>query len=377
MKPHQTFLELAATAIDYPLSSSERRHLDEHLAGCQDCVRSAGALRADAVAIGSLPPLTLSDRRGDLILAAALRPAGANRPLRLVAIAALLALLIAGSIAVGALLLQRIDRDLAVIVPVPSATASPSVGPTASPAASPSSKPIAVPPFGTLAVTSEEQLRNWIKVVTADGTVTRMAEGANPAWLGSDRIVYECSQPGPTPIAVRSVDGLRPARCGSSRMASTPRPRPTVGRSRSRRGAIDVGETWIVEPDGSNQRLLSPGRLSQWSPDGAWLAGQTDSAKFEVSIIRADGTGLRTLAPGYNPAWSSSGDRIAYVFNDDKGAASPTRGRCHDRRGDDVLPRPSAPNCPRRRGLAIAAGCSRRTATSGASTSARVAIPCS
>ena len=102
MKPHQPFLELAAMAIDFPLSASERRHLDEHLAGCQDCVRSASALRADASAIGSLPPLTLSDRRGDLILAAVLRPATAHRPLRLVAIAALLALLITGSIAVGA-----------------------------------------------------------------------------------------------------------------------------------------------------------------------------------------------------------------------------------------------------------------------------------
>ena len=80
MKPHQTFLELAAMAIDYPLSTSERHHLDEHLAGCQDCVRSTTALRADAAAIGELPPLTLSDRRGDLILAAALRPAAGRQP---------------------------------------------------------------------------------------------------------------------------------------------------------------------------------------------------------------------------------------------------------------------------------------------------------
>ncbi len=141
MKPHQTFLELAAMAIDFPLSASERRHLDEHLAGCQDCVRSASALRADASAIGSLPPLTLSDRRGDLILAAVLRPATAHRPLRLVAIAALLALLITGSIAVGATLLNRMNDDLAIVVPVPSPTASPDPGPTPSPSVVPSASP--------------------------------------------------------------------------------------------------------------------------------------------------------------------------------------------------------------------------------------------
>ena len=328
MKPHQTFLELAAIAIDYPLTSSERRHLDEHLAGCKDCVRSASALRGDAVAIGSLPPLTLSDRRGDLILAAALRPAAANRPLRLVAIAALLALLITGSIAVGALLLQRIDKDLAVIVPVPTAspTASPDAGPTSSPSAGPtpsaSSTPIAVPPFGTLAVTGEADLQSWVEVVAPDGTVTRMAGGSNAAWLGADRIVYECSQPGPTPIAVCSVDVATPGAVRVIADGLNPAPAPDGRSIAIHRGEFDVGSTWIVEPDGSNLRELAPGRLSQWSPDGAWLAGQTDSATFEVSIIRADGTGLRTLAPGFGPAWSPSGDRIVYLFSDDNGATS-------------------------------------------------------
>ena len=205
MKPHQTFLELAAMAIDYPLSASERRHLDEHLAGCQDCVRSASALRADASAIGSLPPLTLSDRRGDLILAAVLRPATADRPLRLVAIAALLALLITGSIAVGAVLLNRMNDDLAIVVPVPSPTASPEPGPTASPSAAPSASPGPTPtdgPGGTLVVTTEDQQQSWVEVVAPDGSVTRLAQGSNAAWLDADTIVYECSQPSQSVCAV-------------------------------------------------------------------------------------------------------------------------------------------------------------------------------
>ncbi len=330
MKPHQTFLELAAMAIDYPLSTSERRNLDEHLAGCGECVRSASALRADAVAIGSLPPLTLSDRRGDQILSAVLRPAAANRPLRLVAIAALLALLITGSIAVGALLLQRIDKDLTVIVPAPSAsaspdagpTASPSIGPSASPAASPSSKPVAVPPFGTLAVTSEDQLKSWIEVVAPDGSVNRLAEGSNSAWLGVDRIVYECAVPGPEFLGTCTVDVASPGSERTMLAGANPAPAPDGHSIAMNRGTIDTGETWIVNADGSNPRQLTSGRLNRWSPDSAWLAGQTDSPTFEVSIIRADGTGLRDLAPGYGPAWSPSGDRIVYVFSNAKGVES-------------------------------------------------------
>lgn len=320
MKPHQTFLELAAMEIDYPLSTSERRHLDEHLAGCGDCVRSASALRADAVAIGSLPALTLSDRRGDLILAAALRPDATHRPLRLVAIAALLALLITGSIAVGALLLNRMNDDLAIIVPAPTPTASPSAGPSPRSSAT----PIAVPPFGTFSVTSEDQLQSWIEVVAPDGAVTRLRAGSNAAWLGPD-VIYECVSPTPDVPAICSADGATPGGLRIIADGSNPAPAP-IGRSIAlNRGTIDLGETWIVDFDGtsgSNLRRLAQGRLNQWSPDGAWLAGQTDPATFQVSIIRADGTGLRVLAPGHGPAWSPSSDRIVYVFNDDKGAAS-------------------------------------------------------
>ena len=180
-------------AIDFPLSASERRHLDEHLAGCQDCVRSASALRPTRPPSGSLPPLTLSDRRGDLVLAAALRPATAHRPLRLVAIAALLALLITGSIAVGATLLNRMNDDLAIVVPVPSPTASPDPGLTASPSAAPSASPAPTPtdgPGGTLVVTTEDQQQSWVEVVAPDGSVTRLAQGSNAAWLDADTIVY-------------------------------------------------------------------------------------------------------------------------------------------------------------------------------------------
>lgn len=123
MTPHDTFLQLAAMAIDYPLAPPERGRLEAHLAVCPACARRATALRGDALALGHLPAVVLPERRGADILAAALRPAAVGNPLRLLVLAALLGLLLVGSLAVGAQLL-RDDDDLSLVVP-PVATASP------------------------------------------------------------------------------------------------------------------------------------------------------------------------------------------------------------------------------------------------------------
>ena len=187
--------------------------------------------------------------------------------------------------------------------------------PSASPGPTPSDGP-----GGTLVVTTEDQQQNWVEVVAPDGSVTRLAQGSNAAWLDADTIVYECSQPSQS---VCAVDLATP---GSVRIivsdANSPAPAPDGRSIAFHRSGIDIGETWIVNPDGSGQRLLAPGWLLEWSPDGAWLAGQADSAAVEVAIIRPDGTGLRSLAPGHDPAWSPSGDRLVYLFNDEQGRAS-------------------------------------------------------
>jgi len=83
---------------------------------------------------------------------------------------------------------------------------------------------------------------------------------------------------------------------------------------------IDVGETWVMEADGSNARLLHAGAFESWSPDGAWLAGQPESATVEIAFVGVDGQGFQVLAPGYDPVWSSDGDRITYVAVDEAGA---------------------------------------------------------
>ena len=63
MKPHDTFLELAAIAIDFPLAPADRGRLEQHLASCPACARRASAFRGDALALGHLPAVILPERR--------------------------------------------------------------------------------------------------------------------------------------------------------------------------------------------------------------------------------------------------------------------------------------------------------------------------
>jgi len=120
---HDEYLDLAAAGLDFELSRTERESLDGHLAGCIPCRRHLAGLQADQRAIAQMPAFVLS-------------PAGAARVrkgsgqvvrrgtmpvLRLVAIAAMLALLAGAAIAVGAEVMRRErDLNLAVVLPSPS-----------------------------------------------------------------------------------------------------------------------------------------------------------------------------------------------------------------------------------------------------------------
>ena len=106
MTAHDTYLRLAAVALDFPLAPSDRGRLEAHLAACPACARRASAYRGDALALGHLPAVVLPERRGAEILASALHPAAVRNPVRLLVLAALLGLLLLGSLAVGAQLLR-------------------------------------------------------------------------------------------------------------------------------------------------------------------------------------------------------------------------------------------------------------------------------
>ena len=315
MKPHDTFLELAAIAIDFPLASAERGRLEQHLAGCAACGRTAHALRGDALALSHLPPVILPERRGAEILAAALHPHAVRNPVRLLVVAALLGLLLLGSLAAGAELLRRMDQDdLGVVLPVPSQAASPDAGPSASPG------PAAAEPPGRLAVTHADPSGDRrVELLDLDGLgVTNLTPGLgwDPAWLSDTQVVYTCPRMDETLPGICAVDSTKPDELPRRLLAEADHPVPAPdGRTIAiHRGMIDVGETWIMSADGSNPRLLRSGWFPRWSPDGAWLAGQPEGDRqAEVAIVGADGQGFRVLAPGYDPAWSPTGRRIAFA----------------------------------------------------------------
>lgn len=119
MNGHDTYLELAAASIDFPLTPEERRRLESHLAECAPCRHAVAAMRGEADLLHAIPVAPMSDRRADEMLATILAPPAVRHPLRLVLVAALITLLALGSIAVGASLLHRSD-DLSDVPPAPS-----------------------------------------------------------------------------------------------------------------------------------------------------------------------------------------------------------------------------------------------------------------
>jgi len=137
---HRDYLQLAAAAIDFELSATERERLEEHLAACHACQRRAAGLRSDARAIAALPRFVLAPAGVERLRPGRPRPVRLGLPtLRLVAVAGLIALLAMAALSVGAELVRReLDRRL---VNVPTDPIPPVLEPSQSPEPRPSLTP--------------------------------------------------------------------------------------------------------------------------------------------------------------------------------------------------------------------------------------------
>jgi hypothetical protein len=124
---HIDYLELAAAELDVELSADERSRLAVHLASCTSCRRGAIGLRADQRALTQLQPFVLDPAVADRVWRNVEGRRHSPLPaLRLVAIAAALALLALATLAVGSQLLQRdADNRLTVVPPAPSESPTP------------------------------------------------------------------------------------------------------------------------------------------------------------------------------------------------------------------------------------------------------------
>jgi N-acetylneuraminic acid mutarotase len=146
MLDHERFLELAAASIDFELSPSEATELDRHLAGCGSCRLAMQAMRDDARAIMSLPVRAMPLDRSEDVLAGALTVRRQTGTLRLALVAAVLALVAVGGLAVGAQIVRNFLDNRVVTLPRP--TALPSVEPTQEPSIPPTAPTETVAPFG-------------------------------------------------------------------------------------------------------------------------------------------------------------------------------------------------------------------------------------
>ena len=131
---HAEYLELAAAAIDFDLTEAERASLAAHLADCIACRRRIAGLQADQRAIAQLPRYVLAPAVTQQVRRRVQGRAGPTRsPMRLLAVAAILAMLTLTAIAVGGQLLRRErDSDLSVVTPTVAPTGGPATPPPAS-----------------------------------------------------------------------------------------------------------------------------------------------------------------------------------------------------------------------------------------------------
>ena len=179
-------------------------------------------------------------------------------------------------------------------------------------------------------------------VLDADGTETRLTDGDADPTGGSfspdgSEVVYAAGPWERSAIYAVSSDGAAPRLIlrstrrisfqGRSLLAFAYQPAlsPDGRRIAYFDGFGDHSHNlWVANADGTERRVVldeevsRPGhmRALTWSPDGEWLAFETDDG---IYLVRPDGSGLRPVVEkgGVNPAyagqWSPDGARIAYL----------------------------------------------------------------
>jgi len=143
--------------------------------------------------------------------------------------------------------------------------------------------------------------------MAADGTnqhpLTSGGHDIMPNWLPNGRIAFQSTRGGDWDIWVVNADGAGLTQLTSgSETDSYPSGAPDGSAIAFSRDQV----IWLMDPDGSNQRVLSgdaTGLEPTWSPDCTQLAF-SDTAD-QLVIINADGTGATVLRSGASahPCW--------------------------------------------------------------------------
>jgi TolB protein len=135
------------------------------------------------------------------------------------------------------------------------------------------------------------------------------------------RLVYMSPRSGYDQLYVSDTNGLHEIQLTSD---STAHDYPQWSPDGSRIAFTKNNSTWVMNADGTDQRLILSGNFSDavsWSPDGNKIA----FGGLEVFVMDADGShyhGLTYTPDHYStaPVWSPDGTRIAFITSRDSAA---------------------------------------------------------
>ena len=309
-QPHQRSLELAATAVDFELTSAETDELAAHVAGCPACARRAVAMRSDALRL-SRPLMLLPSPRVDDAVNAAIsgRRARPQRLVLLVAAALLLLVALLGALAAGAYLLRTWQTLPINVVPLPTV-------PVALVSPAPDASPTAVPPAATgplaSAIDPVVTLRVEIRPDVSVGRMPLMTVYRDGTVLRRDDATGRVTRLTPAGLALL----LAPATDGDLLVTSgTIAPDPAYNGGFTTY-TIDLRRgTEIVRRSTTNsltpatraegQRLITLaehlGGPESWLPADAWAKGPADSERYTASRFLLKVTSFKEVGVDYPP----------------------------------------------------------------------------
>lgn len=169
-------------------------------------------------------------------------------------------------------------------------------------------------------------------VEVASGRLTRLTkspgEDRDPSWSPDDsHIVYSSARDGNEEIYLMRADGTQPRRLTNhGAVDRSPAWSPDGSRIAFVSARDGVHEVYQVRfDDGRLERLTTGARATndgvRWSPNGSYIAVQSDEARYDIQVIRMADLKRWTVAgtPAFDGqySWSPAGDQLAFISERD------------------------------------------------------------